>query len=127
MTVIEVLVASLILFMAIGLSASVFRQSSLLQLKLNNQLNVDELRSLVQPLVRFELEQGHTEGAFVLKGKTINWVAEAESNAEFVSGYNPDAPTPLQTYGRVWVYRIDIRYPEKLKPEFSFRELIWHQ
>ncbi|HDY7774753.1 TPA: hypothetical protein RQK14_001570 [Vibrio vulnificus] len=127
MTIIEVLVASLILFMAIGLSASIFRQTSLLQLKLAEELNVDEVISLTIPMVRFELEDQKTQGVLAIKGEQLYWQSHIESEQGFVAGYDPDAQNPIEGLGRVIVFRVDIRKAERTEPLLTFRELIWRE
>lgn len=127
MTIIEVLVASLILFMAIGLSASIFRQTSLLQLKLAEELNADEVISLTIPMVRFELEDQKTQGVLDIKGEQLYWQSHIESEQGFVAGYDPDAQNPIEGLGRVIVFRVDIRKAERTEPLLTFRELIWRE
>ncbi|MBG0757091.1 hypothetical protein [Vibrio cidicii] len=127
MTIIEVLVASLILFMAIGLSASIFRQTSLLQIKLAEELNRDEVLSLTIPMIRFELEEQKTQGVLDIKGEQLYWQSHIESDQGFVAGYDPDAQNPIEELGRVIVFRVDIRKAERTEPLLTFRELIWRE
>lgn len=125
LTLIEVLIASMILFMAIGLAASVFQQNLLLQRKVLNQLEQTQLQQVVTRNVLFQLEQKKLSGKEVVNLVEINWTAEIEKKAAFIDSYSFDTEKYSADLGHVTVYIITLTSDHWPDWSVEYKESIW--
>lgn len=125
MTLIEVLIASLILFMAIGLSASVFRQSALLQNKVLSLVDQSDIKKRLVPKIMFELEQDNISGEIVEEELTFLWVAKLKKVNGYVASYNPEGSSVVGTAGKIEVYQVTVNSSHWRNWSFEYKELLW--
>lgn len=125
LTLIEVLIASMILFMAIGLAASVFQQNLLLQRKVLNQLEQTQLQQVVTRNVLFQLEQKKLSGKEVVNLVEINWKADVEKKAAFIDSYSFDTEKYSADLGHVTVYIITLTSEHWPDWSVEYKESIW--
>lgn len=125
MTLIEVLIASLILFMAIGLSASVFRQSALLQNKVLSLVDQSDIKKRLVPKIMFELEQDKTSGEVLEEALTFSWIAKLEKANSYVASYNPEGSSVIGTAGKIKVYQVTVKSSHWKNWSFEYEELLW--
>lgn len=120
MTLIEVLIASIILFMAIGLVTSAFQQSLLLQQKVMVQRDKIELTQMVKPMIQFELNQGKVVGNFDVLSKKIEWQAEIIAKDSFVDAFSEDGDDYVSGRGYVILYSIIVKQEDTAIVTFKY-------
>jgi len=125
LTLIEVLIASMILFMAIGLAASVFQQNLLLQRKVLNQLEQTQLQQVVTRNVLFQLEQKKLSGKEIINNIDIYWQAEIEKKSAFIDGYSFESEKYSAELGHVTVYIITLTSEHWPDWSVKYKESIW--
>lgn len=125
LTLIEVLIASTILFMAIGLAASVFQQNLLLQRKVLDQLEQAQLQQVVSRNILFQLEQKKLSGKEVVNLIEISWEANVEKKAAFIDSYSFDTEKYSSGLGDVTVYVITLSSEHWPGWSVEYKESIW--
>lgn len=123
MTLIEVLIAAIILFMAIGLVTSAFQQSILLQRKVMTQREKVELIHIVKPFVQFEISQGKLIGNLDYLSRSVDWQAKQEAKSSFVDAFSESGDDYVVGRGYVTLYDVVVKQDEKVI--FMFKYSIW--
>jgi len=122
MTLIEVLISSVILFMAIGLVSSVFQQSLMLQSRLKKEQFRHEMLYWTKNAVQFELEKGSVGGDVVVDDLKVSYIAEEIAKNAFVDSYSNESEGTVTGRGYMVLYRIQIS-SESLST--SYQQSIW--
>lgn len=125
MTLIEVLIASMILFMALGLSASVFRQSALLQEKVIRQVETHRIQSSAMPLVKFALENNQALGTLTVLGKEIEWRVVDKKSSRYVNYFDFEQGEMNYGQGNVSVVTIELTSSDLPSWNTTYDEVIW--
>lgn len=127
LTLIEVLIASMILFMAIGLAASVFQQNLLLQRKVLDKLEQTQLQQVITRRIQFQLEQGNFSGREESRNIMVDWKAEVEKSSSFIENYNSDTDYSYDGRGIVTIYLITLNSSDLPSWELKYKESLWSQ
>ena len=124
LTLIEVLIASVILFMTLGLVASVFSQNIAMQSRAISQLMVaDDFNSLVTQ-IRFELSNEEVSGHIEHNGRRYYWEATELRRAKEISSIDEESSGYLGNIGMLVLFNIAVT-PETGGGAFEFRQAIW--
>jgi type II secretory pathway pseudopilin PulG len=124
LTLIEVLIASVILFMTLGLVATVFQQSLGMQQRAVKHLAAAEQFPSIISQVRFELEQEKTEGLIELNAQRYKWLATELSRAKEISSVDENGLDYLGNIGMLILFNVEVS-PEDGGTGFEFRQAIW--
>lgn len=125
LTLIEVLIASVILFMAIGLAASVFQQNLLLQRKVLDKLEQAQFQQIMTRRIFFQLDQGTFSGQEESQGIKASWLAKNEKSSSFVENYNSDTDLSYSGRGKVTVYLITLTSDNWPDWTVEYKESLW--
>lgn len=125
MTLIESLVAAVILFMVIGLAAAVFQQSALLQTRVLKQVERQEIVDFTMRNVRFSLEQGRLEGHFPIYGTTVRWSAKPLETLPYITHYDSDEGVNKKGVGQVVQYLVFANVDSDKDWELKYEEIVW--
>jgi hypothetical protein len=124
LTLIEVLIASVILFMTLGLVASVFQQNIAMQSRAIGHLQVaDDYNSLVAQ-IRFELGNDKVDGEIEHNGRRYQWLATEVSRAKEISSLDEESTGYMGNIGMLVLFNIAVT-PEVGSGAFEFRQAIW--
>lgn len=124
MTLIEVLIAALILFMAIGLVSSAFQQALMLQRKVVDQKDTVQVTQWIRPVIEFELENGRTRGVEEYLGTTLSWEASLIEKKQFVDSFG-ESESYVAGRGFVSLYQVSVLQEDSLLLEF--KEVLWSE
>lgn len=122
LTLIEVLIASMILFMALGLVSSVFQQNLRSQMQANKYLLATQSYMSIQAEIRFQLEQGTSEGSIQTPAGPFNWKAELEEQRQELADLSPEA-MPGAIGGSLRLYKITVETENQFS--FEFKQAVW--
>ena len=106
MTLVEVLIAGIILFISISVISMVARTKILNEQKLVKTINTSYLAEYSQTTIKYHLK--HTEerqGSILIAGTEYLWNSQLKETKPFVFGLNPDdnnAGNPLKLYAVVF-------------------------
>ncbi|EGR2190285.1 PilW family protein [Vibrio parahaemolyticus] len=125
MTLIESLVAAVILFMVIGLAATVFQHSALLQTRVLKQIEKQEIVDFTMRNVRFALEQGQVQGQFQFYGAVVQWSAKAVEELPYITHFDSDEGVNKKGEGKVVQYQILASVDSIKNWELSYEEVVW--
>lgn len=123
MTLIEVLIAAIILFMAIGLVSSAFQQSLLLQRKVMGQLDKVELIEISKPMIKFDLNQGKSRGNLDILSEKIEWQAEVIERKPFAASLNEENES-ISGFGYMTLFNVVLKQGDE--ELLSFKYTIWN-
>ena len=127
MTLIEVLIASVILFIAIGTIAGIHRVLNHYQ-----RLNLADYALVINQssffdYLSYSLDQNITAGEYNLGQYKLIWQATLNNKGAAVSSYNIDLNDPYQTLGELILYDVTYfldKYPDK---RFEVTKLVIHE
>lgn len=122
MTLIEVLIAAIILFMAIGLVSSAFQQSIMLQQKVVTQQEKMRLLQWIKPIIEFQLSVGQLKGAESWGGMKASWSAELLEKKRFVDSISDDSGY-IAGRGYVVLYEVSLSLAEQ--EPYKFNYTVW--
>ncbi|MHC5555289.1 hypothetical protein [Vibrio parahaemolyticus] len=125
MTLIESLVAAVILFMVIGLAATVFQHSAMLQTRVLKQIEKQEIVDFTMRNVRFALEQGQVQGQFQFYGAVVQWSAKAVEELPYITHFDSDEGVNKKGEGKVVQYQILASVDSIKNWELSYEEVVW--
>ncbi|MFW1036645.1 PilW family protein [Vibrio parahaemolyticus] len=125
MTLIESLVAAVILFMVIGLAATVFQHSALLQTRVLKQIEKQEIVDFTMRNVRFALEQGQVQGQFQFYGAVVQWSAKAVEELPYITHFDSDEGVNKKGAGKVVQYQVLASVDSIKNWELSYEEVVW--
>ena len=106
LTLIEVLIASLILFLSLGVVATVFQQSYLTQAQAERYLlQLSDYNNLVAQ-IRFNLEQQQLQGEIITPAGSYQWQAERLAQGRELTGISPETFEPVGAEGQLVLYNV---------------------
>ncbi|WNO61662.1 prepilin-type N-terminal cleavage/methylation domain-containing protein [Rheinheimera sp. MMS21-TC3] len=123
LTLIEVLIASIILFMTLGLVAVVFQQNFATQLQSVKYINSLADYNTIQANIRYELEQKKVKGDITTVNNKYSWKAEVISAAPEIRGFSPETGAKETGAGFLVLYNITISSESAIT--YDFRQTIW--
>ena len=124
LTLIEVLIASVILFMTLGLVASVFQQNLNMQQRAIKHLAAAEYFPSVVSQIRFDLEHDKREGSIALNSEVYQWQAAELSRAKEISSVDESGMDYLGNIGMLVLFNVTVA-KEKGGETIEFRQAIW--
>lgn len=124
LTLIEVLVASVILFMALGVAAVIFQHHSLAQLQASRYLTLAELNPSVMATVEFELNQGQTEGEFQLGQHEFSWRTSSSHTKHIIGSFDEGSGGFSTNAGQVALHDVEVKH-ESSDYHYQFQVLVW--
>ncbi|WP_333796363.1 PulJ/GspJ family protein [Rheinheimera sp.] len=124
LTLIEVLIASVILFMTLGLVATVFQQSLGMQQRAIKHLAAAEQFPSLVSQIRFELEQQKTEGSIELNAQRYQWQATELKRAKELSSVDENGQDYLGNIGMLVLFNVTVT-SQNGGTGFEFRQAIW--
>lgn len=122
MTLIEVLIAAIILFMAIGLVSSAFQQSIMLQQKVVTQQEKMRLLQWIKPLIEFQLSVGQLKGEESWGGMEASWSAELLEKKRFADSISENSDY-ISGRGYVMLYEVSLSFAEQ--ESYKFNHTVW--
>lgn len=122
LTLIEVLIASMILFMALGLVSSVFQQNLRSQMQANKYLLATQSYMSIQAEIRFNLEQGTSEGTIQTPAGPFTWTAELQEQRQELADLSPET-APGAVGGTLRLYNITVVTESQFS--FEFKQAVW--
>ncbi|HCG7605361.1 TPA: hypothetical protein NJ426_001508 [Vibrio parahaemolyticus] len=117
--------AAVILFMVIGLAATVFQHSALLQTRVLKQIEKQEIVDFTMRNVRFALEQGQVQGQFQFYGAVVQWSAKAVEELPYITHFDSDEGVNKKGEGKVVQYQILASVDSIKNWELSYEEVVW--
>jgi len=124
LTLIEVLIASLLLFLSLGVVATVFQQSFMTQAQAEKYLNqLADYNSLVAE-IRFRLEQQELSGTITTPAGDYSWNAIEERKGQELSSISLENFEASGGVGMLVLYRVEVEYNEKIL--FEIKQAVWH-
>lgn len=124
LTLIEVLIASLLLFISLGLVATVFQYNLHTQSRLLSQLDAYDGFASIQSQISYALQQGEREGTVLLKSEEISWQATVLltrlpiTSMDFENNLQDTSAKEMQLL-QIAVYISESRSP------IEYKEFIW--
>ena len=124
LTLIEVLIASLLLFMSLGVVATVFQQSFMTQAQAEKYVNqLADYSSLVAE-IRFRLEQQELEGTITTSTGQYSWRAVVEKKGQELSSISLENFEAAGGVGQLVLYRVEVEFNESIL--FEVKQAVWH-
>lgn len=108
LTLIEVLIASIILFMSLGLVAVIFQQNISTQLQSSRYIKKLADYPSVQAQLRFELESGKRKGDIERQGLLYSWKAERLATGQELVSFSPETGNREGNPGMLVLYLVTI-------------------
>lgn len=124
MTLIEVLIASIILFMVLGLVGVVYQQNYDTQRRTQQYLNEARAVQSLMAAIRFALLQGQVEGKLKSIGMSYQWKATLVEAKSEVSSISPETGLPENGIGKLNLFNILVTNDET-QHDFEFKQAIW--
>ncbi|MCF2862038.1 prepilin-type N-terminal cleavage/methylation domain-containing protein [Pseudoalteromonas sp. MM17-2] len=126
MTLIEVLIASLILFIAISAMTFVMRSSLLHEGRLNRAVELGLVAELLKDQITYEYtQQQQTQGQWRFKARNYQWqVSELEHKPaqRFISSEG-QSDTPES--GHIVLYQVRVYIETQETPLLEYRDVYW--
>lgn len=123
LTLIEVLIASIILFMTLGLVAVVFQQNFATQIQAGKYITSLADYNSLQAQIRFELEQGHVKGSITTANTNYSWEAKKLKQAPELLGFSPETGNAETAIGVLTLFNVIVSNESALT--YEFRQTIW--
>lgn len=123
LTLIEVLIASIILFMTLGLVAVVFQQNFATQIQATKYITSLSEYSSVQAQIRYELEQGRYKGNISTMASQYNWEAKKLKQAPELLGFSPETGNAETAIGVLTLFNVVVSTDSALT--YEFRQTVW--
>lgn len=124
MTLIEVLIASIILFMALGLVGVVYQQNFDTQRRAQQYLKEARVVQSLMAAIRFSLEQGLVEGKLKMVGMSFQWKATLIEAKPEINSISPETGLPESGIGKLNLFNIVVTSDET-QHDFEFKQAIW--
>ncbi|MDP5143110.1 PulJ/GspJ family protein [Rheinheimera baltica] len=119
LTLIEVLIAGLLLAMALGVASVVFQQNDLQQRQAERiLLRASQLDSVVNR-IRYELQQGAVQGEWTLSDMPYAWQAKVIRSAAVAGAYDAESGGLTETNQQKSLYQVDVSSGDN--PLYSFQ------
>lgn len=123
LTLIEVLIASIILFMTLGLVAVVFQQNFATQIQAGKYIASLSDYSSLQAQIRYELEQGRFKGSVTTATAQYNWEAKKLKQAPEILGFSPETGNAETAIGVLTLFNVIVSTDTALT--YEFRQTVW--
>lgn len=126
-TLIEVLIAATLLFMAISIGSVAFEQTLQTRGKLNDRVMIYQLAPLVKSDIKQQIrERNSRSGNIEIKGQSIRWRASlVEEKPTFKSLGGGEGGSELSDI-RLLLLDIEIEFT-RTNQSIEYRELIWRE
>lgn len=132
-TLIEVLVAAMILFMVVSTALMSYQTALKGSVSAGNFLElaqvIDPARKHIRDQLNDKLNSSnelHYEGRFTVAGVEVQWQANRVESAAPPERFDPDELTFSQYKNRFFIYQVDLTLThQKLSRTFSYDELAW--
>lgn len=96
LTLLETLIAALLLFTALSLVTLAYRNATITSLKAEAVIARSQSVPNIVEIIREQLERGVQKGAGELNGQRYNWQAKVLQRRNVVGGYDVSAQQPRQ-------------------------------
>lgn len=123
LTLIEVLIASMILFMALGLVAAVFQQNMQTQLQAEKYLQATQDYVTIQSQIRFQLKQGEHQGEIMTPAGSYSWTAELVEQRMEMAALDTEGGSRMTGQGSLRLYQVKVESSNKVN--FEFKQAVW--
>jgi Tfp pilus assembly protein PilV len=124
LTLIEVLIASLLLFLSLGVVATVFQQSFMTQAQAEKYMNqLADYQSLLAE-IRFQLEQQSLTGEISTPSGAYRWRAVAEKRGQELSSISLENFEASGGAGQLVLYRVEVEFNDAII--FEVKQAVWH-
>ncbi|WP_110456323.1 PulJ/GspJ family protein [Shewanella algidipiscicola] len=124
MTLIEVLIASIILFMALGLVGVVYQQNFDTQRRTQQYLKEARVMQSLMAAIRFALQQGESEGKLNMVGMPYSWKAKLIEAKPEINSVSPETGLPESGSGKLHLFSIEVTN-ENTQHDFEFKQAVW--
>jgi len=124
MTLIEVLIASIILFMVLGLVGVVYQQNYDTQRRTQQYLKEARAVQSLMAAIRFALQQGEVAGKLKMIGMSYQWKATLIEAKPEINSISPETGLPENGIGKLNLFNIVVTNDET-KHDFEFKQAIW--
>lgn len=124
LTLIEVLVASLLLFMALGIAAIIFQHSNIAQQQASRFLMLTQMQPSVVAQIESALNNGQSDGDFELGDQAFNWKTESETIRYITGSYDEGSGGFSANAGRVSLKNIAVTHVSS-GYVYQFEVLVW--
>lgn len=124
LVLIEVLIASLILFLSLAVVATVFQQSFMTQAQADRYLlQLSDYNSLVAE-IRFNLEQQQLKGDISTPVGTYHWQASVLEQGKELSSISVETLESVGSDGVLVLYDVQVTLKEHII--FNVKQAVWH-
>ncbi|MFN4055643.1 MAG: type II secretion system protein [Alishewanella aestuarii] len=124
LTLIEVLVASVILFSALGLVATVFQYNLHSQSRLLRQLEQIENFASLKAQIHYSLSKGERQGTVSLGDVELSWQATAIRAAAPITSYDFENDREVATAEQMLLLQVDLVFSGSER-QLSYKEALW--
>ena len=125
MTLIEVLIGAIILFMTLALAAQVFQHQFLLQERAQRAALV----MAAQPAAMAEVERALGDGQLQGQGRAaeldFSWQAELVESAPTIGSFDPELGSYSLNRGQFSLYRVTLDFDGGARRQLQYDEVIW--
>ncbi|MDP5134929.1 type II secretion system protein [Rheinheimera baltica] len=125
LTLIEVLIASMILFMALGLIGTIFQQSFNTQRQAQKYISVAKDYSNLQSRIRYELSAGEATGQILIGTTVYTWKATLIEKAPERTNQSPEMSENDVVFGMLHLFLINVSVEANSSLNFEFKQAIW--
>ena len=125
LTLIEVLIASMILFMTLGVVSAIFQQNIASQQLALKYVSVLDDYSSVVARINFQLETTEQRAGSMqfADDNVYEWSASVVSSASGLTQYSPEAGAAETAQGVYILYEVTVTDSKDFS--FNFRQLVW--
>lgn len=123
LTLIEVLIASLLLFVSLAVVSVIFQQNLATQAQAAKYFAALEHFPSIQAQIRFEIEQGRMQGEMAYANEQYKWQAEVTQQGRELTGVSPETGQQEGTSGILQLITIKVTAPNNI--EFEMKQTRW--
>ena len=125
MTLIEVLVAAIIMFTVFALASQVYSVLLLRNSKSKNVAELYEMQDVLNELIVEEVQKGKTKGVFTLRNNNVTWIAKVIDSKPEVGSYNELTSTLTNGANYLFLYEIEVKFDRININNYKFVRLVW--
>ncbi|QUI62398.1 prepilin-type N-terminal cleavage/methylation domain-containing protein [Pseudoalteromonas sp. A22] len=127
-TLIEVLIASIILFSTIALSTQVFQGAIISSEKAADHIKISAIKMLSLDFISSEIRKGERKGSFSNMGVMVSWEANVIKKGAPPAVFNFDENQMQYFEDKFEVLEISATFQfGRLVDTMKFKELYWHE
>lgn len=123
LTLIEVLIASMILFMALSIVAVTLQQNMNTQRQAQKYMDALADYPSLNAQIAFKLKAGETEGEIEHKENKYFWRSDVLDSAVQIMDFNPETGNQVTARGKMQLVEITIQVSESF--DYSYRQMVW--